>query len=48
VGNSGGNPESGLYFEVRYQSRPVDPLQWVGQKAEHKVEHRAGKRPSRR
>ena len=28
TGNSGGNPESGLYFEIRYQSRPVDPLQW--------------------
>lgn len=28
VGNSGGNPESGLYFEVRYQSRPFDPLAW--------------------
>lgn len=30
VGNSGGNPESGLYFEVRYHSRPIDPLQWIG------------------
>ena len=29
VGNSGGNAESGLYFEVRYQSRAIDPLQWV-------------------
>lgn len=33
VGNSGGNPESGLYFEVRYHSRPIDPLEWVGQRA---------------
>lgn len=32
VGNSGGNPESGLYFEVRYQSRPIDPLQWIGRR----------------
>ncbi|MEK6662943.1 MAG: peptidoglycan DD-metalloendopeptidase family protein [Pseudomonadota bacterium] len=32
VGNSGGNPESGLYFEVRYHSRPIDPLQWVGRR----------------
>ena len=32
VGNSGGNPESGLYFEVRYQSRAIDPLQWVGKR----------------
>ncbi len=29
VGNSGGNPESGLYFEMRHQSRPFDPLPWV-------------------
>ena len=30
AGNSGGNAESGLYFEVRFQGKPVDPLQWVG------------------
>lgn len=29
VGNSGGNPESGLYFELRYQGQPLDPLKWV-------------------
>jgi septal ring factor EnvC (AmiA/AmiB activator) len=29
VGNSGGNPESGLYFELRHQGRPFDPLRWV-------------------
>jgi septal ring factor EnvC (AmiA/AmiB activator) len=29
VGNSGGNPETGLYFELRYQGRPFDPLSWV-------------------
>lgn len=29
VGASGGAPESGLYFEIRYQGRPLDPLQWV-------------------
>ena len=32
VGNSGGNAESGLYFEVRYQSRAIDPLQWIGKR----------------
>lgn len=32
VGNSGGNAESGLYFEVRYHSKPIDPLQWVGRR----------------
>lgn len=29
VGNSGGNPESGLYFELRFQGKPFDPLSWV-------------------
>ncbi|MGE5028291.1 MAG: murein hydrolase activator EnvC family protein [Betaproteobacteria bacterium] len=29
VGNSGGIAETGLYFELRYQSRPFDPLDWV-------------------
>jgi septal ring factor EnvC (AmiA/AmiB activator) len=29
TGNSGGNPESGLYFELRYQGKPFDPLPWV-------------------
>ena len=30
VGASGGNADSGLYFELRYQGRPLDPLDWVG------------------
>ena len=30
VGNSGGNTDSGLYFELRYQGKPLDPLGWVG------------------
>lgn len=29
VGNSGGNANSGLYFELRYQGKPFDPLNWV-------------------
>jgi len=29
VGNSGGNPESGLYFELRQQGLAVDPLRWM-------------------
>ena len=29
VGNSGGQPDTGLYFEMRYESRPVNPLLWV-------------------
>jgi murein hydrolase activator len=28
VGNSGGNETSGLYYELRRQSRPFDPLSW--------------------
>jgi murein hydrolase activator len=28
VGNSGGNPTSGLYFELRKQSVPIDPMSW--------------------
>ncbi len=28
VGNSGGNPTNGLYYELRNQSRPFDPLSW--------------------
>ena len=30
VGNSGGSGESGLYFELRHQGRPFDPLTWMG------------------
>lgn len=29
VGASGGNPESGLYFELRRDGKPFDPLAWV-------------------
>jgi len=32
VGNSGGNPDSGLYFEIRHQGQPVDPLKWASLK----------------
>ncbi len=32
VGNSGGNPESGLYFELRHQGKPIDPMPWVSLK----------------
>jgi septal ring factor EnvC (AmiA/AmiB activator) len=28
VGNSGGNAEAGLYFEMRHRSKPFDPLGW--------------------
>ena len=29
AGNSGGNENSGLYFEMRHQGRAFDPLAWV-------------------
>ncbi len=29
AGNSGGNEHSGLYFELRYQGRAIDPLAWM-------------------
>ena len=29
VGNSGGNTDSGLYFEIRHQGKAFDPLGWV-------------------
>jgi septal ring factor EnvC (AmiA/AmiB activator) len=32
AGNSGGNPESGLYFELRHRGQPVDPLKWISLK----------------
>jgi septal ring factor EnvC (AmiA/AmiB activator) len=30
VGNSGGISQTGLYFELRYQSKPVNPSSWLG------------------
>lgn len=29
VGNTGGNLDAGLYFELRFNGRPIDPLRWV-------------------
>jgi len=29
VGNTGGSAQSGLYFEMRFQGRPFDPLTWA-------------------
>ncbi len=28
VGNTGGNQDNGLYYELRYESKPLDPLSW--------------------
>jgi septal ring factor EnvC (AmiA/AmiB activator) len=30
VGASGGHEESGLYFELRRDGKPFDPMKWVG------------------
>ncbi len=30
VGGGGGQPESGLYFELRHQGRAFDPAKWLG------------------
>jgi septal ring factor EnvC (AmiA/AmiB activator) len=32
VGNSGGSEDFGLYFELRYQSKPFDPMKWMAAK----------------
>lgn len=31
VGKSGGNENSGLYFELRYKGQPVNPSRWIRQ-----------------
>ena len=28
VGNSGGREETGLYFEIRHNGKPTNPLKW--------------------
>jgi septal ring factor EnvC (AmiA/AmiB activator) len=33
VGDSGGQAEPGLYFEIRHNGGPVDPRQWVRRSA---------------
>lgn len=32
TGNTGGQPETGLYFEVRQRGQPIDPLRWLQQR----------------
>ncbi len=29
VGSSGGNEDSGLYFELRHEGKPLDPVKWL-------------------
>jgi len=33
VGNSGGNENFGLYFELRHESKPLDPMKWIATKS---------------
>ncbi|RCS57071.1 murein hydrolase activator EnvC family protein [Parvibium lacunae] len=33
AGNSGGNPETGLYFELRHRGQPFDPMKWAASRA---------------
>ncbi len=30
AGNSSGDDQTGLYFELRFQGRPFDPMTWIG------------------
>jgi murein hydrolase activator len=32
VGNTGGNEDFGLYFEIRHESKPLDPMKWMATK----------------
>ena len=29
VGNTGGQSESGLYFEIRFQGKAINPMDWL-------------------
>ena len=35
VGDSGGQANSGLYFEIRHQGKPINPSQWCSKKIRH-------------
>lgn len=35
TGDSGGQPESGVYFEIRYRGKPVNPSAWCSNKTRH-------------
>ncbi len=35
VGDSGGQSDSGLYFEIRYQGKPVNPGRWCSRSVHH-------------
>ena len=35
TGDSGGQPDPGLYFEIRSRGKPIDPYLWCSHKARH-------------
>ena len=35
AGDSGGQPQSGIYFEIRSRGKPVNPAKWCTSKAKH-------------
>ena len=35
VGDSGGQPQSGVYFEIRSRGKPVNPSKWCSSTARH-------------
>lgn len=35
AGDSGGQPQSGVYFEIRSRGKPVDPDKWCSSRAHH-------------
>ena len=37
TGDSGGQPQPGLYFEIRARGKPIDPSQWCSQKVQRSV-----------
>lgn len=36
AGDSGGQPQSGVYFEIRSRGKPVNPSKWCSSKVSHK------------
>ena len=35
VGDSGGQEQSGLYFEIRFQGKPINPDSWCSASARY-------------
>jgi septal ring factor EnvC (AmiA/AmiB activator) len=37
AGDSGGQPQSGVYFELRARGKPINPTNWCSSKARHQI-----------